>query len=142
MLALSSSWTEFLVLAAAGVVGAIILGMGKAVMGLVKSRQSKARSDESDQLNLGRFFFDQPRDTRTGTPPTVGWTTRVDAALESLARSQESLTRAQDRTAKTVNEILYEVKQNGGGNLRGAIDRVADAHDRNESEGNGGTANA
>ena len=137
MLAPTDNWTQFLILAGAGVVGAFILGIGRAGMGLVRTRQAKVRADESDARNLSTFFFDQPRDSRTGTPATVGWTTKVDATLDQLTKSQA-------HTTKILNEILYEVKPNGGGNLRGAVDVAAQAATdevkrvrRNEDEANG-----
>ncbi len=122
MFAITAAWSEFLVLAGAGIVGAIILGLGRTVMGLVRTRQAKVRADESDARNLSVFFFDQPRDERTGTPATIGWTTKIDAALDRLTRSQE-------HTTQVVNKILYQVEKNGGGNMRGAIDEIRERGD-------------
>lgn len=115
MLALTQNWSQFLVLAGAGVIGAIILGSGKALMELVRTRQTKDRADEEAERNLTSFFFDQPRDPRTGTPATTGWTTKVDRALSDLA--------------KGLREVLDEVTEdrNGDHNLRGIVKRGAEA---------------
>lgn len=122
MLAITEGWVQFFILAGAGVIGAVVLGLGRAVMGLMRTRQAKVRADESDARNLSVFFFDQPRDERTGTPATIGWTTKVDASLDQLTKSQA-------HTTKVLNEILYEVKPNGGGNLRGGIDELRERKD-------------
>ena len=111
---------EFAILAGAGIVGAIVLGLGKAVMGLVRTRQTKAREDDVAEQKLSSFLFDQPRDPRTGAPATIGWTTSVDKALADLAAGQT-------RTTSIVNEILYELKPNGGGNFRGIVESGVDA---------------
>ena len=120
MLAISSSLTEFFVLAAAGIVGAIVLAAGRAMMGLVRTRQTKQRADEKDQDKLSTFFFDQPRDPRTGTPGTEGWTTKVDRTLKELKDSQLRIEKA---VHLTLNEVVQD--GNGGHNLRGAVDRIA-----------------
>ncbi len=127
MLAISTGLSQFLILAGAGIVGAVILGIGRAGMGLMKTRQTQTRQDEFDQRTLTEFFFDTPRDSRTGAPAKIGWTTKVDGQLDRLSKSQTE-------TQRVLNEILYEVKPNGGGNLRGAVDRVADRHDREEED--------
>ncbi len=118
----STGFGTICILAIASIVTAIILGTGKMVMGIVRTRQARAKAEESGLSNFGKYFFDQPRDEQTGTPATVGWTTKVDATLEQLTKSQA-------HTTKILNEILYEVKPNGGGNLRAAIDEVRDRGD-------------
>ena len=120
MLALSSGLSQLFVLAGAGILGAIVLGIGRAVMGLMRTRQTTQRQEEFDQRTLAEFFFDTERDSRTGAPPKEGWTTTVNRTLAELKRSQ-------DHTAKIVNEILYELKPNGGGNFRGLVERGVEA---------------
>ena len=127
MLAISSGLQTFLILAAATVIATVIIGFGRAVVGYVKLKQTKAREDEFDQRTLSEFFFDTDRDPRTGTPAKEGWTTKVDRTLQQLAAGQATLAAAQAETAKAVHEILYEVKPNGGGNLRGGVDRIEQA---------------
>ena len=118
MLAITSGWSEFLILAAAGVVGAFVLGIGRAGMGLMRTKQTQARQDEADQRILTEFFFDTPRDPRTGTPAKEGWTTKVDRSLKQLADSQARIERA---VHLTLSEVVPD--SNGGHNLRGAVDR-------------------
>ena len=120
MLALTEGWSQFIVLAGAGVIGAIVLGIGRALMGLVRTRQTKQREDEAAEQNLSQYFFDQPRNERTGTPATIGWTTTVDLTLKELRLAQE-------HTNKVVNQILYEITPNGGKNFRGLVERGVDA---------------
>ena len=120
MLALTEGWQQFLILAAAGVVGAFVLGIGRAGMGLMRTRQTKQREDEVAERDLSKFFFDQPRNERTGTPATTGWTTTVNLTLAELKVSQTKM-------EKTVNQILYELTPNGGHNFRGVVERSAAA---------------
>ncbi len=115
MLAISSTLSEFFVLCGAGVIGAVILGLGRAVMGLVRTTQTKKRAAETDQATMSEFLFGTPRDPRTGMPAREGWTRRVDKALETLASGLE--------------EVLSEIKpdRNGRHNLRGIVERGAEA---------------
>jgi len=109
----------FVILAAATVIAALVLGAGKAMMNLVRTRQTKRRKDVDEAqaaiTHFGQFFFDQPRDERTGTPATIGWTTTVDRRLKEMKASQDAI-------KHSVNQILYEIKPNGGKNLRGLIE--------------------
>ena len=119
MLALTEGWQQFLILAAAGVVGAFVLGIGRAGMGLMRTKQTQARQEEADQRILTEFFFDTPRDPRTGTPAKIGWTTKVDACLKELTDGQARIERA---VHQTLSEVVPD--GNGGHNLRGGIDRL------------------
>lgn len=120
MFAISSGTETLVIYVAAAVIGAVILGFGRAVMKFIQNRQTSLRQGEWDQRTLSEFFFDRDRDPRTGTPAKEGWTTTVNKALAQLAASQE-------RTNAMVNKILYEITPNGGHNLRGGIDRMAEA---------------
>lgn len=122
MFAISAGTETLLIYVAAAVIGAAILGIGKAVMGLVRTRQLKARNTEFDQRTLTEFFFDIDRDPRTGTPARQGWTTKVDKTLDIL-------TKGQNQTTRMLNEVLREIKPdgNGGHNLRGIMERQAEA---------------
>lgn len=114
----NSLWS-ILAYAAAAVLGAIILGVGKAAMNLVRKRQAEHRQDDADQQTLISFLFDTPSDPRTRTPLRKGWTTKVD---ETLLR----LTQAQEQTTRLVREVLAELKPdgNGGHNFRGKVDKI------------------
>ena len=91
-------------------------------MKLFEGSKTKRRQEEQDQQTLSEFFFDTPRNQRTGTPAKQGWTTKVDATLETL-------TKGQAHTTKLVHEVLQELKPdgNGGHNFRGLIERSAEA---------------
>ncbi len=123
MLAPTEGWQQFLILAGAGVVGAFVLGIGRAGMGLMRTKQTQARQEEADQRILTEFFFDTPRDPRTGTPAKIGWTTKVDACLKELTDGQARIERA---VHQTLSEVVPDA--NGGHNLRGAVDRAAQAN--------------
>ena len=124
MFAISSGIENLLIISAAGVLGAIILGIGRAVMKVLQTRQARSRNDDFDQRTLSEFFFDTPRDQRTGAPAKEGWTTKVDRTLEQLAQGQT-------RQAGLLNEVLREIKPdgNGGHNFRGVVERAAAAAD-------------
>jgi len=118
VLGLTGGTETLIIYIAAAVIGAAILGLGRAFMKALQKRQTDARQAEDDKRILSYFLFDQPRDPSTGTPAKQGWTTTVDIKLESLTKSQE-------RMDKMLGEILYELKPNGGGNFRGAVERNA-----------------
>lgn len=122
LVGLSADIHSIFALAGATVLGAFILGAGKAVMGLIRSSQTKKRNEESDQRILTEFFFDTPADPRTRTPGKEGWTTKVDATLVSLKAGQQ-------QTQNLLNEVLGELRPdgNGGHNLRGVVERGAEA---------------
>lgn len=119
VLAISSGVQNFLILAGATVIATIVIGFGKAMMGIVRTRQIKGREEENDQRVLSEFLFGSERDPRTGTPAKEGWTDKVDRSLAELTASQS-------RIEKAVHLTLSEVVQdgNGGHNMRGAIDRL------------------
>ena len=127
VLVATSGASEVLIFAAAAVLAGLVGWIAKATMSLIKSRQSKQRDDERAEHTLSQFFFDQERDPRTGTPATVGWTSRVDQTLGILTAGQSRTEAAQRRIEHTVQEIAYELKPNGGGNLRAIVEMGAQA---------------
>ncbi len=115
MFAITGGWEEFVILVGAGIIGAIVLGTGRAVMGLVRSNQTKKRASELDQIRLSEFLFGVERDPRTGTPGREGWTVRVDKTLAELAKGLRQV----------IDEITPD--HNGRHNLRGIVERGAEA---------------
>ena len=103
------------ILAIASVLTAVVLGMGKAVKDLMRSKQKERREEALDQLRLSEFLFGVPRDARTGTPGREGWTVTVDKSLAALTSG--------------LNEVLSELKEDGNGrhNFRGIAERTAEA---------------
>ena len=127
MWGVSGGLSELIILTVSAIAGAAILGFGKAVMSLMRTRQTKQRMENDDERTRQRFFFDQPADPRTGTPATTGWTTTVNATLRELAAGQTD-------TAKKVDQILYELMPNGGGNFRGMVEKNAAAAQKEVGE--------
>lgn len=117
--ATQSGLETVIIYVAAAVLGAVILGIGRATMNLIRSRQARKRSEETDNKTLTDFFFGTERDPRTRTPAREGWTTKVDRQLEQLRKTQH-------QTSNAVQQILYELQPNGGSNFRGAVERVTD----------------
>ncbi len=103
------------ILAGATIIATIILGIGKAVKDLVRSKQKERREEALDQMRLSEFLFGVERDPRTGTPGRVGWAVTVDKSLEALTHG--------------LNEVLSELKEDGNGrhNFRGIAERTAEA---------------
>ena len=97
----------------AAAAAAVIVAVARAAMATVGKRQQGAK----DNREMSEFFFDTPANPRTGVPFREGWTTTVNKTLASLHKSTQA--------------ILAEVKPdgNGGHNLRGQIDKVAERHD-------------
>ena len=126
-----------LIYAAAAVLGAVILGVGRALMKLIQSRQADKRADEADDRTLKEFFFGLEKDVRTGTPAREGWTVTVDRCLAALTRGQETTQTMATETRHLVDKILYELTPNGGSNMRGAIDRLDEATSHKEGDPGG-----
>lgn len=122
VLAATTNTQWVLIYLAVALISAAILGATRAAMKWLQSHQTDKRNEDYDQRTLAEFFFDTPRDPRTGTPGKQGWTTTVDNTLKVLADGQA-------RTERAVNKILGEVQQdgNGGHNLRGVVERGAKA---------------
>ena len=101
---------------------AFAIWVARSTMKFFEGRQKKQHQQDYDQRTLSEFFFDTPRDPNTGTPAKQGWTTKVDATLETL-------TRGQAHTTKLIHEVLGELKpdNNGGHNFRGLMERSAEA---------------
>ena len=78
----------------------------------------RSEQDEADARNLSKFFFDTPRDPRTGTPAKIGWTTKVDACLKELTDGQARIERA---VLNVIGKMFRTVM--AGSNFRGAVDR-------------------
>jgi hypothetical protein len=118
----SSGAGTIVVLAVATILATAILGMGRAMMSLVRNRQKKNRDDEADQRTLSEFLFGTERDPRTGTPGKVGWTVTVDESLASLRQGQV-------HTIRLLNDALAELlpDNNGRHNLRGTLEKTAEA---------------
>lgn len=91
-------------------------------MGLMCNRQTEVRRQKTTLEKMNEFFFDQPADEETGIPATQGWTTKVDTALRLLVHGQA-------RGNLAIGEVVREVKpdSNGGENLRGVLERTAEA---------------
>lgn len=115
MFAISGGFEEFIILAAAGVIGAVVLGAGRAVMGLVRSRQTRQRQNVEDQRTLSEFFFGVEADPRTRTPGREGWCVKVDRSLEQLASGLQEV----------ISQITPD--HNGRHNLHGVVERTAEA---------------
>lgn len=122
MFAISTGLQNLLIIAGASLLCATVLAVGRSGMNLMRKRQTDQRQEAYDQRTLSEFFFDTPRDSRTGTPGKEGWTTKVDRTLGQLGKGQE-------RTAGLLNEVLREIKPdgNGGNNFRGIVERAAEA---------------
>lgn len=118
MFAISSGTETLLIYVAAAVIGAAILGFARVVMKFIQGRQTAQRLEDWDQRTLSEYFFDTPRDTRTGAPAKDGWTTVVNRTLKQLVDGQA-------QTTRMINEILREIKPdgNGGHNFRGVVER-------------------
>lgn len=115
MLGISGGLENLLILAAAGVIGAIILGTGKAAMNLMRTRQTKRRQVDTDQRTLSEFFFGVAADQRTRTPGREGWCVKVDRTLAELTTG--------------LNQVIAEITpdHNGRSNLHGIAERTAEA---------------
>ena len=111
----TSDLSQFLILAGAGVIGAIILGIGRSGMKFIQKNQTKKRQGDNSQRILTEFLFDVDPDPVTHTPGRKGWTTLVNEQLSSLEHG--------------LREVLAEVKpdHNGRHNLRGTVERTAEA---------------
>lgn len=114
MLAISSGIEQFLILALAGIIGAAVLGAGRAVMGLIRTRQTKQRQNTEDQRTLSEFFFGVEADPRTRTPGREGWCVKVDRSLEQLTTG----------LSQVISELIPD--GNGRQNLRGITERTAE----------------
>lgn len=122
MFALSSTVDSIILYVLIGLITAAILGLGRAFMKWTQGKQTKVRQNADTQRLLTEYLFDTPSDPIARTPARIGWTSKVDLALENLQRGQ-------DRIEKAVHLTLSEVVPdgNGGHNMRGGIDRLAEA---------------